>query len=111
MTSISATVPHAGAGTEVDFATGATELTAVQVNASALPPIDVSNVAASMTVTSAQLAQLPLARSAEAIALLAPGVVSGSGYFGDAVTGPVLTLPRAGAIGRATCRDRGWQYV
>ena len=90
----------AGAGTEVDF-TNATELASVQVNANALPAIDVSNAASSMTVTAAQLAQLPLARSAEAIALLAPGVVSGSGYFGDSVTGPVITFAGAGATENA----------
>lgn len=89
-----------GAGTEVDFAK-TTELAAVQVVATALPSIDVSNAASSMTVTSTQLAQLPLARSAEAIALLAPGVVSGSGYFGDSVTGPVVTFAGAGATENA----------
>ncbi|MCX7513288.1 TonB-dependent receptor [Frateuria hangzhouensis] len=88
----------AGAGTEVDFAT---ELATVQVNASALPSIDVSSAASSMTVTAAQLAQLPLARSAEAIALLAPGVVQGSGYFGNSVTGPVITFAGAGATENA----------
>lgn len=92
----------AGAGTEVDFANaGATELTAVQVNATVLPAIDVSNVSSTMTVTAAQLSQLPLARSAEAIALLAPGVVSGSGYFGNSVTGPVVTFAGAGATENA----------
>ena len=90
----------AGAGTEVDFA-NAKELDTVQVTASALPAIDVSNAASSMTVTAAQLAQLPLARSAEAIALLAPGVVSGSGYFGNSVTGPVITFAGAGATENA----------
>jgi hypothetical protein len=79
----------AGAGTEVDFggaSTNATELTAVQVSANALPTIDVTNAASSFTVTAAQLEKLPLGRTAESIALLAPGVVSGSGYFGNAVT-------------------------
>lgn len=90
----------AGAGTEVDL-TGATELASVEVSASALPAIDVSTNASAMTVTAAQLAQLPLARSAEAIALLAPGVVSGSGYFGNAVTGPVITFAGAGATENA----------
>jgi outer membrane receptor for ferrienterochelin and colicin len=78
-----------GAGTQVDFGSGgasAQELGAVNVNASALPSIDVSSVSSSFTVTAQQLAQLPVARNAESIALLAPGVVSGSQYFGRTVT-------------------------
>lgn len=75
-----------GAGTEVSFAAAqnATELEAISVTASALPAIDVSGVDSRTVVTAEQLARLPLARSAEAIALLAPGVVPGSDYF----TGP-----------------------
>ncbi|HEX7339445.1 MAG TPA: TonB-dependent receptor [Rhodanobacteraceae bacterium] len=75
-----------GAGTEVDFAApGATanaqNLATVQVTANALPAIDVSSVDSRTVVTSEQMAKLPLARSAEAVALLAPGAISGSGYF------------------------------
>lgn len=77
-----------GGGSEVDF-TGsqdAQELAAMQVSASALPSIDVKSVASSYTVDAAELDRLPIGRSAESIALLAPGVVSGSGYFGNVVT-------------------------
>ncbi len=77
-----------GAGTQVNFAgqQEAQELSAISVSASALPPIDVSQPAASYVVTSEQLQQLPLGRDVDAIALLAPGVVTASGYFGEALT-------------------------
>jgi Outer membrane receptor proteins, mostly Fe transport len=72
-----------GAGTEVSFggAANAQNLAGVTVVANALPSIDVSGVDSRTVITSAQLARLPLARSAEAIALLAPGVVEGSDTF------------------------------
>ncbi|HET6586879.1 MAG TPA: TonB-dependent receptor [Oleiagrimonas sp.] len=87
-----------GAGTEVDFANAAnaTELTGVQVNASALPTIDVTNVEASYVINAAELKRLPVGRSAESIALLAPGVVSSSAYFGNA-----LVVAGAGATENA----------
>nr|WP_266170368.1 TonB-dependent receptor [Dyella subtropica] len=74
------------AGTEVSFASAAnaSSLSTVTVSANALPSIDVSTVDSRTVVTSQELARLPLARNAESIALLAPGVVSGSSYF----TGP-----------------------
>jgi outer membrane receptor for ferrienterochelin and colicin len=72
-----------GSGTEVSFATAAsaasaTNLGTVSVSASALPSIDVTQVDSRTVITSQQLAVLPVARSAEAIALLAPGAVQGS---------------------------------
>ncbi|RDD82668.1 TonB-dependent receptor [Dyella tabacisoli] len=69
--------------TEVSFASAAhaASLSAVTVTANSLPSIDVSGVDSRTVITSQQLARLPLARSAEAIALLAPGVVAGSGLF------------------------------
>ena len=70
------------AGTDVSFnapASGnAQELAAVTVTGSSLPPIDVSSVDSRTVVTRQQLDRLPLGRSAEAIALLAPGVTPGS---------------------------------
>ena len=76
---------HVGAGTEVSFNEAAAKnLGAVNVTANATPPIDVTSVDSRTVVTSKQLAQLPLLRSAEAIAQLAPGVVNNSGGY----TGP-----------------------
>lgn len=66
---------------DVSFASANKSLDAVTVNATALPPIDVSTVDSRTVITAKQLDQLPLGRSAESIALLAPGVVSGSSYF------------------------------
>jgi outer membrane receptor for ferrienterochelin and colicin len=71
------------AGTEVSFAAAANAqaLASVTVTANALPAIDVSSVDSRTVITSQDLERLPLGRSAEAIALLAPGVVQGSDYF------------------------------
>ncbi|NII55866.1 TonB-dependent receptor [Luteibacter sp. SG786] len=71
------------AGTEVSFtapaaAANASNLEGVTVVGTALPPIDVSSVDSRTVITQTQLKQLPLGRSAEAIALLAPGVTAGA---------------------------------
>ena len=72
-----------GSAVEVSFADAPNtkQLDTVVVSASAIPPIDVKAVDSRTVVTAAQLAILPLARTAEAIALLAPGATEGSGYF------------------------------
>ncbi len=77
-----------GAGTAVSFVAGqnAQNLAAVTVQANALPTIDVSSVDSRTVITAQDLAKLPLGRSAEAIALLAPGVVAGNGAFGNTVS-------------------------
>ncbi|MCS3807352.1 TonB-dependent receptor [Xanthomonas sp. 4461] len=80
-----------GSGTEVSFAgasaagsnADATTLGAITVTAANAPKIDVSSTSSRSVITSEQLATLPLGRSAEAIALLAPGAVSGSGAFSN----------------------------
>ncbi|NII74479.1 hypothetical protein FHW84_003069 [Dyella sp. SG562] len=73
---------HVGSGTEVSFvAQNAQNLASVTVTANSLPAIDVTQVDSRTVITSQQLARLPLARSAEAIALLAPGAVEGSDLF------------------------------
>jgi hypothetical protein len=85
-----------GSGTEVAFASAAGDATAlgsVTVSANALPAIDVTSVDARTVITSQQLAKLPLARSAEAIALLAPGVVPGySGFTGNTTGGSLVSF-------------------
>ena len=60
-------------------------LSGVTVTASALPAIDVSSTRETSVITSKDLKQLPVARSAEAIALLAPGTGGGGAILG---TGP-----------------------
>ncbi|MGY3040937.1 hypothetical protein ACVWWQ_002568 [Rhodanobacter sp. TND4EL1] len=74
-----------GAGSSVTFNTETTSLGAVTVQANALPAIDVSSVSSSTVITAADLQKLPIGRNAESIALLAPGTVKGSGFFGNAV--------------------------
>ncbi|WEN16798.1 TonB-dependent receptor [Rhodanobacter sp. AS-Z3] len=74
-----------GAGSNVTFNAETTSLSAVTVQANALPSIDVSSVNSSTVITAADLQRLPIGRNAESIALLAPGTVKGSSYFGNAV--------------------------
>jgi outer membrane receptor for ferrienterochelin and colicin len=80
-----------GASTEVSFAganaANAKELGGLTVTANALPSIDVTSVDSRTVITAQQLRTLPLARNAEAIALLAPGAVGGTTAFA-ALTGP-----------------------
>jgi outer membrane receptor for ferrienterochelin and colicin len=78
-----------GASTDVSFnapaatadSSDATSLTGVTVTGTSLPNIDVTSVDSRTVITSEQLAKLPLGRSAEAIARLAPGVVNNGGGF------------------------------
>lgn len=73
-----------GSGTEVSFASrDATTLETVTVTGATVPKIDVSSTASRSVITSEQLETLPLGRSAESIALLAPGAVAGSGAFSN----------------------------
>ena len=60
------------------------QLSAVQVTANRAPAIDVGSVDSRTVIDASQLDRLPLGRSAEAIAMLAPGVMPNSGGY----TGP-----------------------
>ncbi|MEW9570963.1 TonB-dependent receptor [Rhodanobacter sp. Si-c] len=86
--------PVAAGAVAVDFSStaggtaNAVNLNAINVTANAIPPIDVTTTNQVTTITSKQLQQLPLARTAEDIALLAPGVNMGSPELG---TGPLGT--------------------
>jgi outer membrane receptor for ferrienterochelin and colicin len=91
-----------GKGSDVSFAAAATagsaqSLDSVTVTANSLPPVDVSTVDSRTVITSEQLAKLPLARTAEAVALLAPGAVAGSGYF-QGPTGNSLVSLGGGSV-------------
>jgi outer membrane receptor for ferrienterochelin and colicin len=82
-----------GTGTEVSFGTAPVKsLSAVSVTAQSLPVIDVTAVDSRTVVTSAELAQLPLAHSAEAIAQLAPGVVNNSGGYLSRTGQPLVSF-------------------
>ena len=85
--------PAAAGAVAVDFASasataGATTLGAVNVTANSIPAIDVTTTNQVTTITAKQLQQLPLARSAEDIAMLAPGVGKGNP---ELVGGPLGT--------------------
>ncbi|MEO8778854.1 MAG: TonB-dependent receptor [Rhodanobacter sp.] len=68
-------------------------LAAVKVVANAIPPIDVTTTNQVTTITAAQLVRLPLARSAEAVAMLAPGVAMGASSLGTGQLGnPLLSF-------------------
>jgi outer membrane receptor protein involved in Fe transport len=77
-------------GTDVSFAGGAssnaTNLETIQVTGSNAAKIDVTSVDSRTVFTSQDLQRLPIGRTAEAIALLSPGTVAGSGYFGQGNT-------------------------
>ncbi|MDQ2701692.1 MAG: carboxypeptidase regulatory-like domain-containing protein [Pseudomonadota bacterium] len=76
---------RAGAGADASAA-GAGDpamLETVTVTASNVPGIDITAVDARSVITADQLERLPLGRTSEAIALLAPGAVSGAAGYGD----------------------------
>ncbi len=85
-------------GTAVPFAASeisggsvnAENLAAVTVSANKLPPIDVSSTRQTQVITAEQLKTLPLAHSAEDIALLSPGVNGGPASLGKGPTGTPL---------------------
>ncbi|MGY3039798.1 outer membrane receptor protein involved in Fe transport [Rhodanobacter sp. TND4EL1] len=94
--------PNVSSGAAVDFAgassKNAENLSMVTVTANALPAIDVSSTRQSQVITAQQLSQLPLARSGEAIALLAPGTVAAAGALGSGPTGaPLVSFGGASA--------------
>lgn len=89
--------PKVAGATAVDFVSSAgaetsnaQRLSAVTVTASALPAIDVSSTNQSTVITAEQLKHLPVARSGESIALLAPGTVQGASLLGGGPTGQPL---------------------
>ncbi|MGN6112879.1 MAG: TonB-dependent receptor [Luteimonas sp.] len=69
-----------GSGSNVSFG-GATNLGAVTVVGSNVPSIDVTATDTRTVITAEELKRLPMPRSAESIALLAPGAVTGNGTF------------------------------
>jgi len=77
-----------GSGSNVSFTGDTATLETVTVTGAAgVDPIDITGVDTRSVLTAQQLERLPLARSAEAIALLAPGAVSGAaGFFGGLVS-------------------------
>ncbi|MBD8871480.1 TonB-dependent receptor [Rhodanobacter sp. DHB23] len=80
-------------GTPVAFAAAGNNvqnLSSVTVTANSLPAIDVSSTRQSSVITAQQLKTLPIAHSAEAIALLAPGVNPGASDLGNGPTGTPL---------------------
>ncbi|KAB7770080.1 TonB-dependent receptor [Xanthomonas maliensis] len=78
-----------GAGSDVSFGAAGGEaatLETITVTGKNISPVDVSATASRTIITAEQLQRLPLARSGEAIALLSPGAIQGSGYFGNAIS-------------------------
>ena len=81
-----------GSSTHVSFAAqanaasaqSAQNLASINVTSNALPAIDVTSVDSRTVITASELAKLPLGRSAEEIAKLAPGVVANTANFTSA---------------------------
>ena len=90
--------PVAAGAVAVDFSSAAggpanaVNLNAIKVTANAIPAIDVTTTNQVTTITSKQLQQLPLARTAEDIALLAPGVNMGSPELGSGPLGTPINV-------------------
>ena len=88
--------PVAAGAVAVDFtsaaAANAVNLSSVNVTANALAPIDVTTTNQVTTITAKQLEQLPLGRSAEAIAMLAPGVGLGSPKLASSPLGHTINV-------------------
>ncbi|MFT4248728.1 MAG: TonB-dependent receptor [Pseudomonas sp.] len=74
-------------GTEVTFAAQAVDLDTVVVRGVRSPALDMTSTDARTVITAQELAILPIGRSAEAIALLAPGAIQTAAGF----TGPTGT--------------------
>jgi hypothetical protein len=82
-------------GAQVPFAAATSgknveNLSGVTVTANAIPAIDVSSTRQTSVITAADLKVLPVARSAESIALLAPGTAFGAGALGEGPAGTPL---------------------
>jgi len=80
---------RAGAGADASGTAGGGEanIGTVTVTAAAAPLIDITATDTRSVLTEEQLDRLPLGRSAEAVALLAPGAVQGAaGFFGGLVS-------------------------
>lgn len=72
-----------GNATTVNLGAGATNLAAVQVVGSRIiTPVDVSSTESATNITAQQIERIPVERSVTSVALLAPGVASGSAAFG-----------------------------
>ena len=79
------TVPFAAAA-----GGNAVNLASVTVTANSIPAIDVASTRQTSVITAQQLKNLPLARNAESIALLAPGVAGGNAGLGSGPAGTPL---------------------
>jgi outer membrane receptor for ferrienterochelin and colicin len=78
---------RAGAGADASVGDATTLETVTVVGSGMVNTIDTTAVDTRSILTAEQLERLPLARSAEAVALLAPGAVSGAaGFFGGLVS-------------------------
>ena len=77
-----------GATASVSFGSGgATELGAITVRGISVPTIDIAATDTRTVITAAELDRMPIPRSAEAIAMLSPGAVTGNGaFFGGEVS-------------------------
>ncbi|MBD8872974.1 TonB-dependent receptor [Rhodanobacter sp. DHB23] len=88
--------PVAAGAVAVDFTTAsaanATNLDSIHVTANTIPPIDVTTTNQVTTITAQQLQELPLGRTAEDIAMLAPGVGMGSPNLASGPLGNTINV-------------------
>lgn len=94
-------------GSQVPFSAAETgkniqNLSSVTVTANSVPAIDVSSTRETSVITSQDLKVLPVSRSAEAIALLAPGTAYGAGALGNGPAGtPLISFGGNSAVENA----------
>ncbi len=103
-------------GTPVAFtaaaasAQNAQNLSTVTVTANSVPAIDVSSTRQTQVITAQQLKTLPIAHTAEAIALLAPGVNSGGSSLGSGPTGAPLVSMGGNSVVEKRLLSQWFQY-
>ncbi|MFT3761824.1 MAG: TonB-dependent receptor [Pseudoxanthomonas sp.] len=92
-----------GSSIEVSFGGegGVQTLESVQVSGARVVPIDITSVDSRTVITREQLRNLPLGRSSEAIALLAPGVIGNSGGFRSATGNSLVSFGGSSAAENA----------
>lgn len=80
----------------------AQDLSAITVTANSIPAIDVASTNQNVVITAEQLKHLPIGRTAEAIALLAPGTNQGAALLGNGpLRGPLVSFGGSSVVENA----------
>jgi Carboxypeptidase regulatory-like domain len=99
---------NVGTGTRVELTESATALETIEVDGTAINPIDVRSVESTTVFSQSQIQRLPVARDITNVALLAPGTVKGDGGLGGDTN--VGTTGNLAAFGGSSVAENGY-YV